>query len=128
MKSIGPGALLLRIGNSGLQITDRLYFMNETTDQDNRTFRSPDKEGAIVLLLRSRKEATIVFNCSVNSRGFSCVGSHSEWSYLLCHASWKALQEEHFKLFHFASISDRAFYTPSYRPDGRVFVGYNIKN
>ena len=62
MKSIGPGALLLRIGNSGLQITDRLYFMNETTDQDNRTFRSPDKEGAIVLLLRSRKEAPPSFS------------------------------------------------------------------
>ena len=62
MKSIGPSVLLLRIGNSGLQITDRLYFMNETTDQDNRTFRSPDKEGAIVLLLRSRKEAPPSFS------------------------------------------------------------------
>ena len=36
--------------------------MNETTDQDNKTFGFPDNEGAIVLLFRSRKEAPPSFS------------------------------------------------------------------
>ena len=36
--------------------------MNETTDQDNKTFAFPDKEGAIVLLIRSRKEVPPSFS------------------------------------------------------------------
>ena len=36
--------------------------MNETTDQDNQTFGFHNKEGAIVLLIRSREEAPLSFS------------------------------------------------------------------